>query len=109
MDKFKNARIQYPTGSTEDIAAVAFPNAASAMLLTTSTTAVAFFASCICPVPPIFVRGVLWSHDRIQLRNEYPACLPRLVMPFEMNPRTVVLIFAGGRQLKRQTRKIWTL
>ena len=53
VDKFKNARIQNPLGSTEDIAAVAFPDAASAMLLTTSTTAVAFFATCICPVPPI--------------------------------------------------------
>jgi hypothetical protein len=53
VDKFKNARIANPKGSTEDIAAVAFPDAASAMLLTTSTTAVAFFATCICPVPPI--------------------------------------------------------
>jgi hypothetical protein len=58
VDKFKNARIQNPTGSTEDIAAVAFPDAASAMLLTTSTTAVAFFATCICPVPPILCFAV---------------------------------------------------
>lgn len=54
VDKFKNARISNPTGSTEDIAAVALPDAASAMLLTTSTTAVAFFATLICPVAPIF-------------------------------------------------------
>lgn len=49
VDKFKNARIMNPKGSTADIAAIALPDAASAMLLTTSTTAVAFFATCICP------------------------------------------------------------
>ena len=49
VDKWKNARIHNQSGSTEDVAAVALPNAASAMLLTTSTTAVAFFATTICP------------------------------------------------------------
>ena len=39
--------------STEDIAAKAFPDAAMAMFLTTSTTAVAFFSTAICPVAPI--------------------------------------------------------
>jgi len=58
VDKFKNARIANPKGSTEDIAAVAFPDTASAMLLTTSTTAVAFFATCICPVTPILCFAV---------------------------------------------------
>ena len=49
VDKWKNARILNQAGSTEDVAAEALPNAASAMLLTTSTTAVAFFATTICP------------------------------------------------------------
>jgi len=53
VDKFKNARIDNPHVSTEDVAAIALPDAASAMLLTTSTTAVAFFATTICPVTPI--------------------------------------------------------
>jgi hypothetical protein len=58
VDKFKNARIHNRTGSTEDIAQVALPNAAGAMFLTTSTTMVAFFATCICPVPPILCFAV---------------------------------------------------
>lgn len=58
LDKFKNARIHNPAGSTEDIAQVALPDAAGAMLLTTSTTMVAFFATCICPVPPILCFAV---------------------------------------------------
>jgi hypothetical protein len=52
-DKWKNARSDNPSGSTEDIAAAALPDAASAMFLTTVTTAVAFFATAICPVAPI--------------------------------------------------------
>jgi len=53
VDKWKNARIANPVASTEDVAAIALPDAAGAMLLTTSTTAVAFFATTICPVTPI--------------------------------------------------------
>lgn len=58
VDKWKNARIQRPYDSVEDIAEVVFPDAAGAMLLTTSTTAVAFFATCICPVAPILAFAV---------------------------------------------------
>lgn len=58
VDKFKNARIHKKNGSTEDIAQIALPDAAGAMLLTTSTTMVAFFATCICPVPPILCFAV---------------------------------------------------
>lgn len=54
VDKWKNARISHPSKSTEDIAEIALPDAAGAMFLTTSTTAVAFFSTCITPVPPIF-------------------------------------------------------
>ena len=57
-DKWKNARIKNPEGSCEDVARTALPDAASAMFLTTSTTGVAFFANCICPVPPIFTFAV---------------------------------------------------
>lgn len=53
MDKWKNARLDYPTASTREIAAIALPDAAGAMLLTTTTTAVAFFATAICPVAPL--------------------------------------------------------
>jgi len=54
VDKWKSARLENPEGCLESIAKIALPDAASAMFLTTSTTAVAFFATCICPVPPIF-------------------------------------------------------
>ncbi len=57
-DKWKNARTKNPEGSSEDIAMIALPDAAGAMFLTTSTTAVAFFATCICPVIPIFTFAV---------------------------------------------------
>jgi hypothetical protein len=55
IDKWKNARISFPIHaySTEFVAAKAFPDAANAMFLTTLTTAVAFFATAICPVAPI--------------------------------------------------------
>jgi hypothetical protein len=53
VDKWKNARLDYPKASTEYVAAVALPDAASAMFLTTFTTAVAFFATAICPVAPV--------------------------------------------------------
>lgn len=53
VDKWKNARMENPSFTTQDIAAIALPDAAAAMLLTTSTTAVAFFATTICPVTPI--------------------------------------------------------
>ncbi len=57
-DKWKHKRIQHPTFSTEEIAEIALPEAAYAMFLTTSTTAVAFFASCLSPVAPIFCFAV---------------------------------------------------
>ena len=53
VDKWKNARLEHPKATTEHIAAIALPDAAGAMLLTTSTTAVAFFATAICPVAPV--------------------------------------------------------
>jgi hypothetical protein len=53
VDKWKNARLEHPLASTEYIAAVALPDAAACMFLTTLTTAVAFFATAICPVAPI--------------------------------------------------------
>jgi predicted RND superfamily exporter protein len=53
VDKWKNARLDYPKASTEFIAAVALPDAAGAMFLTTLTTSIAFFATSICPVAPV--------------------------------------------------------
>jgi len=54
VDKWNNARNSSPKeATTEDIAEIALPDAAGAMLLTTITTAVAFFATCICPITPI--------------------------------------------------------
>ena len=58
VDKWKNARLSNPEGTTADVAAVALTSAAGAMLLTTSTTAVAFFATAICPVAPILCFAV---------------------------------------------------
>ena len=54
VDKWKNTRIANPSFNTEAIAEIALVEAAGAMLLTTSTTGVAFFATCITVVPPIF-------------------------------------------------------
>jgi hypothetical protein len=42
MDKWKNARIANRRGTVEEVAAVALPDAAAAMFLTSITTAVAF-------------------------------------------------------------------
>ena len=53
IDKWKNARLKDPKATTETIAARALPDAAGAMFLTTITTAVAFFATAICPVAPV--------------------------------------------------------
>ncbi len=53
VDKWKNARHELPYGTTEQVAALALPDAAYAMLLTSTTTAAAFFATAICPVGPI--------------------------------------------------------
>ena len=53
VDKWKNTRQENPSSSVEEVAALALPDAASAMFLTTLTTAVAFFATGICPVAPI--------------------------------------------------------
>jgi len=53
VDKWKNARLDYPKATTEQIAAIALPDAANAMLLTTTTTAAAFFGTAICPVAPL--------------------------------------------------------
>jgi hypothetical protein len=53
VDKWKNARIMHPKASVEEIAAIALPDTAGAMFLTTITTAIAFFGTAICPVAPI--------------------------------------------------------
>ena len=53
VDKWKNARSELPHGTTEQVAALALPDAAYAMLLTSLTTAVAFFATALSPVGPI--------------------------------------------------------
>jgi preprotein translocase subunit SecF len=53
VDKWKNVRLEHPKATTEYIAALALPDAALAMFLTTITTAIAFFATAICPVAPV--------------------------------------------------------
>jgi len=58
VDKWKNVRLDKPDASTEDVAAVALPDAAGAMLLTTTTTAVAFFGTAVCPVAPLKCFGI---------------------------------------------------
>ena len=67
VDKWKNARLQYPSESVELVAAVAFPDASGAMFQTTLTTAVAFFATALGPVAPIqmfaFFVGLLVLFD----------------------------------------------
>ena len=53
FDKWTNCRKANMTKSTEYVAAYALPESTSAMFLTTLTTAVAFFATAVCPVAPI--------------------------------------------------------
>ena len=53
VDKWKNVRNDHPHATTEEIAGKALPSAGRAMILTTITTAIAFFGSAICPVTPI--------------------------------------------------------
>ena len=53
VDKWKNARLEHKNATVEQIAAIALPDAAEAMFLTSITTAVAFFGSAICPVAPL--------------------------------------------------------
>jgi len=53
VDKWKNARMEHPNATTEEVASIALPDAASAMFYTTITTCVAFFATAICVVAPI--------------------------------------------------------
>ena len=53
VDKWKNARKDHPHLSIEEIAIHTLPDAAEAMLLTTSTTSIAFFGTAICPVAPV--------------------------------------------------------
>lgn len=53
VDKWKNMRREMPKATTEEVAVKALPSAAKAMVLTTTTTAVAFFGSAICPIPSI--------------------------------------------------------
>ncbi len=53
FDKWTNYRKNNITKSTEYVAAYALPESLSAMFLTTITTALAFFATAVCPVAPI--------------------------------------------------------
>jgi len=53
VDKWKNARHDNRLASVEEVALVAIPDAASAMFLTSITTAGAFFATAICPIAPL--------------------------------------------------------
>lgn len=77
VDKWKNARIDNRNGTVEDIAAVALPDAAGAMFLTTITTAVAFFGTAICPVAPLTCFAVFCG---LLIVFDYIMCL-FLVLP----------------------------
>ena len=58
-DRFNEVKDRLGKNSpTELVASIAFPEAASAMFLTTATTSIAFFASCISPVAPIFTFSI---------------------------------------------------
>jgi len=54
VDKWKNARLEMKNNTTEEVASRALPDAAYAMLLTTVTTAAAFFATTICPINALY-------------------------------------------------------
>lgn len=58
VDKWRNARLKYPSASVEEVAAMSLPDAAMAMFLTSITTAAAFFGTAVCPVAPILCFAV---------------------------------------------------
>jgi len=58
VDKWKNIRLDYPSATTEEVAGMTLPDAAGAMLLTTVTTAVAFFGTALCQVAALRVFGI---------------------------------------------------
>jgi hypothetical protein len=77
VDKWKNARIEHPKASVEEVAAIVLPDAAGAMFLTTITTAIAFFGTAICPVAPIKMFAVFCG---LLIMFDYLMCI-LLVFP----------------------------
>lgn len=74
VDKWKNARIAHPSAETAVIAAIALPDAAGAMFLTSFTTAIAFFGTAICPVAPV-------SNENTPSRRYESGFLTKLFFP----------------------------
>jgi predicted RND superfamily exporter protein len=72
VDKWKSARRELPHATTEQVAALALPDAAYSMLLTSLTTAVAFFGTAICPVGPIVCFAVFCG---LLITLDYALCL----------------------------------
>jgi len=54
VDKWKNARLEHRSATTEQVAAIALPDAAQSMFLTTITTAVAFFGTAVSALVALF-------------------------------------------------------
>merc|ERR1740124_769219 len=80
VDKWKNARMEHPNATTEEVASIALPDAASAMFYTTITTCVAFFATAICVVAPIRCFAVfLWIAHFFRLCYGHSTNFPRLM------------------------------
>ena len=77
VDKWKNARLEHPNASTEFVAAIALPDAACSMFLTTITTAIAFFGTAICPVAPIKLFAIFCG---LLIMFDYLMCI-MLVFP----------------------------
>jgi hypothetical protein len=63
VDKWKNARLEHPEETTEYVAAVALPDAASAMFLTTLTTAVLIIFDYVMNVLLVF--PALCIYDKV--------------------------------------------
>jgi hypothetical protein len=83
VDKWKNARLEHGMDlSVAEIAIYALPDAAGAMFLTSLTTAVAFFATAICPVAPIRCFSVFCG---LLIVMDYIMCVA-LVFPGKLLP-----------------------
>jgi hypothetical protein len=61
FDKWTNYRKNNKTKSTELVAAYALPESLYAMFLTTITTALAFFATAVCPIAPIKMFAIFFG------------------------------------------------
>eukprot|EP00934_Nitzschia_sp_Nitz4_P007654 Nitzschia sp. Nitz4//scaffold24_size164493//31405//34493//NITZ4_002311-RA/size164493-snap-gene-0.1-mRNA-1//1//CDS//3329544063//7644//frame0 len=130
FDKMKNHRIDFPLKSTPEVAAVALPDAAQAMFLTSLTTSFGFLATMICPVAPIklfalfvgilvaqvylncillvFPALCIYDHARARVAKRARAKRRRVAVPSRTERDSLVRrVFSAYHNFLHQTRYMW--